>query len=441
MKTLSERAADLESGDASSRGLVEQALEAIAADPRAFTAVYPEAARKAADACDAARRAGRVLSPYAGIPISVKDLFDLEGETTLAGAAIRRGAPPARRDARIVERLRGAGVIIVGKTQMSEFAFTGLGLNPHAPQPVNPVDPLRAPGGSSGGAGVCVALGQVPGAIGTDTGGSVRIPAAWCGLVGFKPTQARISRDGAFPLSETLDSIGPLARTVEDCRILDGIMANDWEEGASPPPKSPSEITLGIPDRLVLDDLAPEVASGWERGLSRLSAAGVRLTPFAFPELSRLAEVNARGTISNAEAYAMHRRLGLLERREAYDPQVLVRIEVGARMSAADYLDLLAARSDLIAASAHRTAPFDAIIAPTTPNLPPRLTELETPEVFVRQNALALRNASIANFLDRCAISLPLATDCAPSGFMMIGENGRDRPLLDLAQEISNLLV
>src|SRR5215469_9067384 len=235
--TLRDLAAELAAGRTTSRALTEAALARIA-DPggegrRSFTRVYETAALATADAQDRLRGAGILLSPLAGLPVSVKDLFDVAGEATTAGSVALKDAPPAVADAPIVRRLRAAGAVIVGKTNMTEFAYSGVGINPHYGTPGNPYDRARVPGGSSSGAAVSVVDGCAAVAIGTDTGGSVRIPAALCGLVGFKPTQRRVPRDGAVPLSTTLDSIGPLARSVEDCAIVDAILAG--EEPVVPP--------------------------------------------------------------------------------------------------------------------------------------------------------------------------------------------------------------
>ena len=436
---LSRLAENLAAGATTSRAMVESCLASIAVNGRAFSFVDHAAARSAADESDRLRSAGGAPTAYAGIPISIKDLFDLAGQPTAAGAKCLRDAPRESADAPIVGRLRAAGFIIIGRTQMSEFAFTGLGLNPHQPQPVNPQDPRRVPGGSSGGAAVSVALGQAGGAIGTDTGGSVRIPAAFCGLTGFKPTQRRISRVGAFPLSPSLDSIGPIGHTVSCCEILDAVMADQPTAHAAA--LALSDLRLGVPNHLLLEAMAPEVAEAWGRALSLLSRAGARIETFDFPELDQIPQINARGTISNAEAFAFHRRQGLLDQRAAYDPNVLARIEMGATMSAADYLDLLEARAGLIAAAAGRTAPFAAVISPTTPVLAPRLDEIATPTEFARQNALVLRNPSVANLLDRCAISLPMACDAAPCGLMLMGDCDGDARLLSIAQAVEGALI
>jgi aspartyl-tRNA(Asn)/glutamyl-tRNA(Gln) amidotransferase subunit A len=436
--SLKKLAQDLARGLTTSQALVQNSLDAIARDDRAFTWVDASGAQIQAKASDALRQAGAAPSAYAGIPISVKDLFDIQGRPTPAGSAILRQAPAAATDAPIVIRLKAAGFIVIGRTQMSEFAFTGLGLNPHGPQPTNPKDPSRVPGGSSGGAAVSVALGQVAAAIGTDTGGSVRIPAAFCGLTGFKPTQSRITRSGAFPLSTTLDSIGPIARSVEDCAIIDGIMADLG--AAKVRPLDIRTLRLGIPNHFLLDELDPQVAEAWSRTLTALSRAGAQLETFDFPELDGIPAMNSRGTISNAEAFAFHRRSGLLHQSALYDPNVLARVQVGREMSAADYLDLLDARSRLMSAAAMRTAPYDAVICPTAPIIAPLILPMGDPEAFKRANALSLRNTSVANLLDRCALSLPMPTDGVPCGLMVMGETLGDSHLLSVGNALEPAL-
>jgi aspartyl-tRNA(Asn)/glutamyl-tRNA(Gln) amidotransferase subunit A len=429
--TFAGLANNLGSGAVTARGLAEAALQAIAADPRAFTLVDTAGARAAADAVDAERALGRSASPFAGIPVSIKDLFDVAGQVTAAGSTILRHAAPASADAAVVARLRRAGLVIVGRTQMSEFAFTGIGLNPHGPNPVNPVAPERVVGGSSGGAAVSVALGQAAGALGSDTGGSVRVPAAFCGLVGFKPTARRVSRAGVFPLSTTLDSVGPIARTVACCRTLDAIIADAPAEAAAS--MRVSELRLGVPDSFFLDDADPPVTVAFERALAELSRAGAAIERFDFPESARIVETYSRGSISSAESFAFHRRMGLLRQRERYDPNVLVRVEGGAGLSAADYLDMLAIRADIIAAAEARLKRFDAIVAPTSPILPPRLAEVAEAAGFARANGLVLRNPLVFNFLDRCAVSLPLGDGI---GLMLVGPTLGDARLLAIADAV-----
>ena len=437
--TLAELARALAAGETSGRTLVEAALTAIAADPRAFLRIDAERARAQAEAADQDRAAGRPASSLAGIPVSVKALFDVKGEVTTAGSSVLARAAPAKADATVVARLRRAGLVVVGATHTSEFAFTGLGLNPHFSQPANPLDPARVPGGSSSGAAVSVALGQASAALGTDTGGSVRIPAAFCGLVGFKPTQRRVSRRGVFPLSASLDSVGPIANSVACCAALDAIIAD--RSPTIRPPTRLANTRLGVPDTYLLDDLDPAIAKAFDAALQRLSAAGARIESMAAPELARIPHVSARGSISNAEAFALHRRLGLLAERRRYDPNVLPRVELGGEMSAGDYLDLLAARAELIHAVSARTRRYDALLAPTTPIFAPPIEAVSQPAEFARLNALALRNPAVVNLLDGCAISLPIATDGPlPASLMLIGRALSDARLLSLAQAIEPLV-
>src|SRR5438105_15169433 len=287
----------LAAGQTTSRDLVEAALAQIT-DPagegaRTFVKVYAENARAAADAQDRLRKAGYVASPLAGLPVSLKDLFDVAGERTLAGSKALDDSPPAQRDAPIVTRLRAAGAVLIGRTNMTEFAFSGVGINPHYGTPGNPYDRRLIPGGSSSGAAVSVGDGQAVVAIGTDTGGSVRIPAALCGITGFKPTQYRIPRDGAVPLSTTLDSIGPLANSIACCAIADAVMAGE-------PPIAPAAVPveamrLGVPQSYVLDGLAPEVANAFAAACTALSRAGARVVDIPLTELAELPAINANG--------------------------------------------------------------------------------------------------------------------------------------------------
>jgi aspartyl-tRNA(Asn)/glutamyl-tRNA(Gln) amidotransferase subunit A len=433
--TVASLAAALAAGSATSRGLVEAALERIA-DPagegkRTFLRVYAESARAAADAQDRLRQAGYVASPLAGLPVSIKDLFDVAGERTLAGSRALDDAPPAARDAPVVARLRAAGAVLIGRTNMTEFAFSGVGINPHYGTPGNPYDRKRIPGGSSSGAPVSLTDGMATVAIGTDTGGSVRIPAALCGTVGFKPTQKRIPRDGATPLSTTLDSIGPLGLSVGCCALADAILAG--EPPVLPPEAAVAGLRLGVPRTVVLDDLDSDVAGACERASSFLSRAGARLVDVPLAELGEYAPINAKGGFSPPEAYAWH--AALIARRGAeYDPRVRRRIERGREMSAADYVTLGWQRADLIARVEARTAELDALIMPTLPLVAPEIAAFAKDEDFWRLNARLLRNPSLVNFLDRCALTLPIhAPGTAPVGLMLVGRHGEDRRLLSLA--------
>ena len=445
MRTLEALAAALHHGRVTSRDLVEEALAAIS-DPggegaRAFVAVYADQARAAAAAMDALRRVGRAPGPYAGVPVSLKDLFDVAGEPTLAGSRALAGRPAAAAHAPVVARLLAAGFVPVGRTNMTEFAFSGLGINPHHGTPLSPWDRAgrRIPGGSSSGAAVSVADGMAAVAIGTDTGGSCRIPAAFCGVVGWKPTARRVPLAGAVPLSPTLDSIGPLAPSAACCAAVDTVLA-----GQDPAPLAPVELAglrFAVPTNLVLDGMDAGVEAAFERAIRRLDAAGVLIEHRDLPQFEQVLAANRRGGFAAAEAHAWHRGL-LAERGAEYDARVRVRIESGASMLAADYVDLLAARRAVIAAMDAATAPYDALMLPTAPVVPPGLSDLADDAAYAGTNGLVLRNPSLANFLDRCAISLPAhRAGEAPVGLMLMGETGGDRRLLAVAAAVeANLL-
>ncbi|HEY0340645.1 MAG TPA: amidase, partial [Steroidobacteraceae bacterium] len=408
--TLADLAAALASGNVSSRSLVEACLESIA-DPAGegrttFLHVDKSAVLAQADAMDLLRSSGAPPSPYAGIPISIKDLFDIAGQVSRAGSTVLANRPAATQDAPSVARLRRAGFVLIGRTNMSEFAFSGLGLNPHYGTPRNPWKRAdgHIPGGSSSGAAISVTDGMAHAALGTDTGGSCRIPAAFTGLVGYKPTARRVPRDGAIPLSTTLDSIGPIARSVACCATLDSILANDARPDLTDP--SPSGMRFGVPKTFVLEDMDSTVAAHFERSLSRLSAAGARIERLDIPEFAEIPTINAKGGFSAAESYTWHRSL-MEWNGTGYDPRVLTRIQRGATQSAMDYIELLAARKGFIAAVEARIARFDALLFPTAPVTPPRIAALQSDDEFFRVNGLVLRNPAVINLLDGCAISVP----------------------------------
>jgi aspartyl-tRNA(Asn)/glutamyl-tRNA(Gln) amidotransferase subunit A len=446
MQTIDDAARALAAGTTTSTQLVEEALARIL-DPagegsRAFVAVQAEAARAAAGAMDSLRRANRAPSPYAGIPISIKDLFDQAGVATLAGSVALKGAAPATATATAIARLERAGFVVLGRTNMVEFAFSGTGINPHYGTPRSPYDRAtgRVPGGSSSGAGVAVADGMGFGSIGSDTGGSCRLPAALCGITGYKPTAKRVPLKGAFPLSTTLDSIGPLAPSVACCATLDAVMAG--EEDAAPPAAAPLEgLRLALPSATYLfDGLSQPVIAAFDIALRRLEAAGAKVFDVALPELAEIPQANSKGGFVVAESWALHREL-IGRSGKLYDPQILARMESGAGVSAADLIELMEARARIIAAIARRTANFDAIIAPTCPLTPPAIDELSQAEEFHRINRLLLRNTSVANFLDRCSISLPChAPGEAPVGLMLTGEHGGDARLFAVARAVEAAL-
>ncbi len=445
MRTIEDHAAALETGRVTARALVEQCLARIA-DPggegaRTFTAVHAEQARGAADAMDLLRRAGRAPSRWAGIPISLKDLFDIAGEVTRAGSHALDDAPPATAHAPVVQRMLAAGFVPIGRTNMTEFAFSGLGINPHYGTPLSPWDRANAriPGGSSSGAAVSVADGMAVAALGTDTGGSCRIPAALCGVVGYKPTARRVPIDGVLPLAPSLDSVGPLAPSVACCRIVDATLAGETP-GQATPAMLPG-LRLAVPSNVMLDGMDTQVAAALERALSRLSAAGARIVDTAFTVFDEIPAVNATGGFAAAEAYAWHREL-LRTKGTLYDPRIRVRIARGETQSAAAYIALVATRRRLVAAFDAATRAFDALLMPTCPIVPPRIAELDGEREYNRINLLLLRNTAYANFLDRCAISLPCHRPGeAPVGLMLMGDTSGDAGLFAMAQAVEAALA
>ena len=380
---------------------------------------------------DAQRRSGAKLPALAGIPISIKDLFDEAGVVTLGGSTALVGTPAARRNSVVVERLKNAGAIIIGRTNLTEFAFSGLGINPHYGTPKNAFDRSagRIPGGSSSGAAVSVTDGMAAGAIGTDTGGSVRIPAALNGLVGFKPTARRVSRDGVLPLSFSLDSIGPIAKTVADCALLDEILSA--ETVAALKPARLSGLRFAVPKTVFQDDLSPAVAKAFATALSRLSAAGATIVELPMAEFAQAAVVNPRGILSSVEAYSWHRQW-LKDRADKYDPRVLFRIRPGETVLAADYIEVLQARERFINTINAAARGYDAMLMPTTPDTAPTIAEVsKDDESYFRFNGRMLRNPSIVNLFDGCALSIPChEPGTAPVGLMIAGTQNTDRKIL-----------
>jgi aspartyl-tRNA(Asn)/glutamyl-tRNA(Gln) amidotransferase subunit A len=445
LPTLTGLARDLASGATTSRKLVEDCLARIE-DPagegsRAFIRVDGDRVRAAADAMDALRRAGAAPTPYAGIPIAIKDLADIAGDVTAAGSRALADGPAAKHDAPSVARLRRAGFIFIGRANMTEFAYSGLGINPHYGTPASPWarDERRVPGGSSSGSGVSVADGMAHGALGTDTGGSCRVPAAFNGIVGWKPTARRVPIDGVVPLAKSLDSIGPLARTVDCCAIMDAIFANEMPE---PLPELPMKgLRLLVPETVVLDSLDEHVAAAFDTALRRLTGAGAMITRAPLPALGNIAAMTGKGGIAAAESYAWHREL-LARRGDQYDPRVLARIMRGAEQDAAFYIDLLERRAAAITAYNKATAGFDAVIMPTTPIIAPRIEDAAmTDDDYARANLLVLRNPMMFNILDCCSISIPMhRPGDAPTGLMVVGQRGTDRRTLAISAALAPIL-
>ena len=376
----------------------------------------------------------------AGIPVSVKDLFDVAGQVTTAGSTVLTGAPPARQDAIAVARLRAAGAVLVGRTNMVEFAFSGVGTNPHYGTPVNPSDlhTERIPGGSSSGAAVSVATGAAFIGLGSDTGGSLRIPAALCGIVGFKSTARLVPTTGTIPLSSSLDTVGALTRSVRDAVLAHEVLSARTVQLTG---KSLSSYRLAIARTVMQDGLSGTVAKSFERSLQVLRQAGAQIEEIALQEIDELASINATGGLSAAQSHAWHRKL-LADHPGQYDPRVALRILRGARMSAADYIDLLAARQSWIERMQLRLAAFDAVLSPSVPIVAPSIASIiNNDDEFFRVNSLLLRNTSVVNMLDGCAISLPChAPDELPVGLMLWHAAQHDDTVLDLALQVEACL-
>ncbi|SLN09902.1 Mandelamide hydrolase [Roseivivax jejudonensis] len=425
--------------------LAEHCLARIAAQTEpVFLCVTADRARAEARAADARLDAGRPLSPLDGVPVAWKDLFDLAGEVTTAGSDTRRAAAPAVRDCRVAERLTQAGMVSMGKLNMTEFAYSGLGLNPHFGTPANPHgrDEPRVPGGSSSGSGVAVAADLVPCAMGTDTGGSIRIPAALNGIFGYKPSSGRIPDAGVFPLSRTLDTVGPLARSVPDLVALDAAL-----RGGAPVAPRPAGLRgqrIVVPETIVFDDIEPEVAEAFEAALAALETAGALIDRAPFAPFALSASLAAQhGSLAAADAYAEHRTLVESEAGARVDPRVTDRIMGGAQMSAFDVITLQRARKRLVAQTADVLD--DALLAfPTVPHVAPEIAPLDADRaLFHRVNLLTLRNTMLGNFLDMPGVAMPMGTGAAglPVSLLLSAPRGRDAALLATALAAADTLA
>lgn len=436
----------LRDGRLSAAAALERNLAAARgpAAAHAFTALLDASARATASAIDAQVAAGVPRPPLGGLAVSVKALFDVAGQTTTAGSRVLADAPPAGVDCPAVARLRAAGASLIGLTNMSEFAFSGVGINPHHGTPINPITRdidgiTRIPGGSTAGGAVSVAAGAAWAALGSDTGGSIRIPAALQGLVGFKNTAHLTPNDGSVPLSPSLDTTCAITRSVRDAVQLHEILAQRSISGARKPLAA---CRLAVVEAPFLDGADATVAAAFDRGLRILSAAGVRIETIALPALAELPTLQAGGGFPAAESWAWHRHH--LARSEAlYDPRVALRIRRGEAISAADYIDLLAARRRWIAAMERSLQGFDAVVSPTVPVVASPLQPLlDSDELFFATNALLLRNPSIVNLLDGCAISLPCQRGGElPVGLMLWQAGGHDDALLALAMQVEAALA
>ena len=414
------------------------------ANRHAFIRTSFEAAAATAGEVERRRDAGAAVPELAGLAVSVKDLFDVAGEATTAGSIVLEGAAPASQDCPAVARLRAAGAAFIGRTNMSEFAFSGIGINPHHGTPANAataaLDPVaRIPGGSTSGGAVSVAAGAAWAALGSDTGGSIRIPAALHGLVGFKNTARLTPADGAVPLSTTLDTVCAITRSVRDAVLLHEILA-DRRVAAIGKPLAAR--VFAVPTRVMLDGLDATVGAAFERMLAQLRREGASIEEIALPELGEVAAINASGGFSAAESWAWHRRR-LAADGDHYDPRVALRIRRGESMSAADYIDLVQARRDWIRRMERVLSPYDAMLSPTVPCVAPALEPLLTDDArFFAANGLMLRNPSIVNLLDGCALSLPCqSAGELPVGLMLWHAALHDDDLLDAARALETALV
>ena len=434
--------ARLAAGETSREALVQQALAGASAAPGAhvFTRLYADAALASARYADQAAAAGVALPPLAGLPVTIKDLYDVAGETTMAGSVACEGEPAAGADAPAVARLRSAGAAILGKTNMTEFAFSGVGINPHHGTPRNPADAAlaRIPGGSSSGAAVSVALGLAVAGLGSDTGGSIRIPAALCGIVGFKNTARLTPREGALPLSTTLDTVCAMTRSVADCLLVDGVLAGAPLKVRR---RQPAGLRLAVPQAVVLGDLDPAVAAAFSRALTRLSAAGAQIVDIPLDELAEIPKLNAPGGFSAVEAFAVHHER-LARSRERFDARVAARIATGAATTAQQYIAMHDNRRGWIARVESALQGFDAVLMPTVPLLAPEIAPLlVSDDAFFKANGLLLRNPFAINYLDGCAFSLPCQAEGElPVGLMCASVHGDDAALAAVALALEQAL-
>lgn len=404
-----------------------------------FTAVFADSARWEAEAADRRAAAGALRSPLDGRIVSIKALFDVAGTVTSSGSAVLRHRPPAVEDAEVVKRLRAAGAIVIGKTQMTEFAFSALGTNPHDGMPANPRDPARVPGGSSAGAVVSVIGGIADIAIGSDTGGSIRIPAALSGAVGFKPTSGFVPTAGAFSLSSSLDTIGPIATNVEDCFVVDQVLSG----GGAPSrlrPASSGTFRLVVARGRLFDRCEPEVLAAFENAIERLRSGGLPIKEGTIEAaLDDLAQIDKIGTFPSIEVGATLRSLGVAA-LDGVDPRTRVRIEAGAAILATDYVRMMRQRQAAIRSFEQCFGNNEVFVLPTTPIRAPLLYSVAEDAAFHDLNGLVLRNPRIANLLDCPSISLPLPLEDLPVGLMLIGRRNADRRLVEIAASVEALL-
>jgi aspartyl-tRNA(Asn)/glutamyl-tRNA(Gln) amidotransferase subunit A len=443
--TAADLARKLRKGQADAVEVAEDAFSRIAAvgDGAIFVETLKNRAMAEARAARKRLKDGAPASLLDGVPIAWKDLFDLKGRVTTAGSVVLKGDPPAMRDAALVAAGKAAGLVSIGCLNMTEFAYSGIGLNPHYGTPRNPHDRQvhRSPGGSSSASGVVVAAGIVPLAIGTDTGGSIRIPASFNGVVGYKSSTGHYPMDGVFPLSKSLDTLGPLAHSVEDCVLADAVL-----RGLKKPQvraSAPKGLRILVPETVVFDGCEEAVARNFEASLSRLAKAGAKVRRMKMPLLQEILDlIAARGHVLGAEALAVHWNRVKGADAARMDARVVKRILMADKMTAVDLVLFMEARKRMIAAA--EAMMEDALIAfPTTPHVAMPIAPLEADhDVFFRNNAKTLRNTMLGNFLDWCGVSIPNGTDAngMPTAFLLSGAHGQDARVLSIALGAENII-
>jgi len=431
---LSMSAADLGRGIASGEidpvALTETYLSAIDAHPhrdKVYSAVTASRAMAEAEAAQERAKAGLRLGPLDGVPISWKDLFDSAGTETAAGSALLAGRVPDR-DALVLRNATMAGLVCLGKTHMSELAFSGLGLNPMTATPPNINDSNAVPGGSSSGAASSVAFGLAACGIGSDTGGSVRIPSAWNDLVGLKTTAGRVSNKGVVPLCPRFDTVGPLSHSVEDCALV--LAALEGREAAPPEAVTLSDLRFGALQTSVYDDIRAQPLTAYESAVARLKEAGARVEPFDAPEVAEAMPMS--GILFTSEAYGTWATEIEAAPDKMFAP-IRERFLSGKHYPAWEYIATWHRLEALRAQWAARVAGYDAVLMPSAPILPPDAERLMRDEsYYVTENLLALRNTRVGNLMGLCAITLP--TGMPSCGLMLCGAAFGEERLLAVAR-------
>lgn len=438
-KTATQMAIDLKAGRVDPVALAEDAFARANAhgDAALFIEMFKDRAMTEANASRLRWQAGFPLSPLDGVPIAWKDLFDFKGRVTTAGSSVLKSAPPAETDAPIVTTAARAGMTSIGSVNMTEFAYSGIGLNPHYGTPGNihaTDDAACSPGGSSSGSGVVVAAEIVPLSMGSDTGGSVRIPASFNGVVGYKTSTGHYPMQGVFPLSRSFDTIGPLARTVEDCVLFDNVM-----HGHNTPDvvaASIDELIFAIPSEVIFDGAEPDVVTNFEAAIARLEAAGARVKHISLPVLQDILNLMEKhGSVVGAEALALHKDRLISPDLNHMDARVVRRILQAESMNASDLVIVQEARARMIAETTTILG-NSILLCPTTPTVAMEIAPLESDQdLFFRHNSLTLRNTSLGNFLDWAGVSIPNGTDRngMPTGFLLSVPHGRDHAVLAAA--------